>query len=247
MPLSTDDCLTAIARHSAGLASAARDRLTEPVEHCPGWSVADLVEHLTGVHWFWATIAEERPDSPPEQSRRPARAEDADLLDVFEVGAARLVQVLRSADQSAACWTWAPQAQNVAFITRHQVQEAAVHQWDAAHAGGGGWEMDPAVAADCVDEFLTYSVSSDADHEDPPGGPLAGAFVLRSSDTGDAWTIADGDLPGTARISSGTSDAPVVEATAADLLLWLYGRTDLDTSSVPGDLLARFRALTFTD
>jgi uncharacterized protein (TIGR03083 family) len=247
MGVSTDDCVNAIARHSAGFAAAARDHLTRPVQHCPGWSVADLVRHLTEVHWFWATIAEELPHSPPEQSRKPARAADADLVDVFETGAARLVQVLRSADQSAACWTWAPQAQTVAFITRHQVQEAAVHHWDAADAGGAPWDVDPTAAADCVDEFLHYSVSSDADHEDPPGEPLAGTFVVRATDTGDSWTIADGNLPGTILVTSGTTAAPAVEGTAARLLLWLYGRADLHTSEVPRDLLARFRALTYTD
>lgn len=41
--------------------------------------------------------------------------------------------------------------------------------------------------------------------------------------------------------------APTVSGTASDLLLWLYGRLDLDLGSVPADLIARFRALCFTD
>ena len=32
----TEDHLAAIARHSDGLATAARDHLSAPVEHCPG-------------------------------------------------------------------------------------------------------------------------------------------------------------------------------------------------------------------
>jgi uncharacterized protein (TIGR03083 family) len=254
MSLTTDECLAAITRHSAGFAAAARGHLSKPVEHCPGWSVADLVSHLTEVHWFWATIVEELPATPPEESRKPARAAEEDLLDAFEAGAARLVRVLGAADQSAACWTWAREHQNVAFVTRHQVQEAAVHHWDAAHAAADpdrdiDWHLEPAVAADCVDEMLHVSVPSDADHEDPPGEPLAGSFALRASDTGDAWVVTDGDLPGTARVArvgtetSGTGDAPVLEADAAQLILWLYSRIDLDTSAVPEDLLGRFMAL----
>jgi hypothetical protein len=46
---------------------------------------------------------------------------------------------------------------------------------------------------------------------------------------------------------TGTAGGPTLEATGSDLLLWLYGRVDLDTSTVPADVLARFRALTFTD
>jgi uncharacterized protein (TIGR03083 family) len=246
MPLSTEECVAAIERHSAGFAEATRENLSAPVEHCPGWSVADLVWHLTEVHWFWATIAEERSASPPDESRCPPRADDAGLVGVFEAGAGRLADVLRAADQSAACWTWAAQ-RDVAFVTRHQVQEAAVHHWDAVHAAGGALPIEPAVAADSVDEFLTFSVSSDADHEDPPGEPLAGTFVVRAADTGDAWTLTDGDLPGTVRVSAGATAAPTLEAAAGDLLLWLYGRVDLDTSAVPADLLSRFRALCFTD
>ncbi len=247
MTLSTFDCIAAITRHSAGFAEATRDHLDARVEHCPDWSVADLVGHLTEVHWFWATIAEELPASPPDGSRRPARADDTDLVDAFITGAAHLVEVLRNADQAAPCWTWAPQQQDVAFITRHQVQEAAVHHWDAVNAAGGRLELDPALAADSVDEFLTFSVASDADPEDSPGEPLAGTLVLRAADTGDAWTLTDGDRPGTVRVTAGAAEAPTLEASASDLLLWLYGRRELDTSTVPADLLARFRGLAFTD
>jgi uncharacterized protein (TIGR03083 family) len=247
MTLSTFDCIAAITRHSAGFAEATRDHLDARVEHCPDWSVADLVRHLTEVHWFWATIAEERPASPPDESRRPAPADDARLVDAFIAGAARLVEVLRNADQAAPCWTWAPAQQDVAFITRHQVQEAAVHHWDAVNAAGGRLELDPALAADSVDEFLTFSVPTDAADHDTPEQSLAGSFVLRASDTGDAWTLRDGDRPGTVRAGAGATEAPTLEAPASDLLLWLYGRRDLDTTAVPADLMARFRRLCFTD
>ena len=43
MTLSTFDCIAAITEHSAGFAEATRDNLDARVEHCPDWSVADLV------------------------------------------------------------------------------------------------------------------------------------------------------------------------------------------------------------
>src|SRR3954451_5142038 len=241
MGLSTFDCIAAITEHSAGFAEATRPHLAAKVEHCPGWSVADLVWHLTEVHWFWGTIVEERLAAPPEDSRRPPRPADEDLVDGFVRGAARLVQVLRQADQSASCWTWARQQQDVAFITRHQVQEAAVHHWDAVHAAGGDLLIEPGVAADSVDEFLTFSLPTEEDLEEAPSQPLGGTFVLRAVDTGDAWTVSDGDTPGTMRVSRGTTDAPVLEGTASDLILWLYSRKDLEGGTVPADLLTRFR------
>ena len=86
MTLSTFDCIAAITEHSAGFAEATRGNLDARVEHCPDWSVADLVEHLTEVHWFWGTIVGELLPEPPAQERRPARAPDDRLVDSFVDG-----------------------------------------------------------------------------------------------------------------------------------------------------------------
>lgn len=240
--------LTAIAEHSRGFSDATRGNLGAPVEHCPGWTVADLVWHLTQVHWFWGTIAGERLAEPPDEARRPPRTSDDGLVEAFEAGARRLVEALRSADQADSVWTWAPLQQDVAFITRHQVQEAAVHHWDAVHAAGSALAISAPVAADSVEEFLTFSVSSEADPAEPARPALDGEFALAASDTEDAWTLLDGDIPGTLRFDRGRTDGvPAVTATASDLLLWLYGRVQLGTATVPDDLVARFRALCFTD
>jgi uncharacterized protein (TIGR03083 family) len=210
--------------------------------------VADLVWHLTEVHWFWGSIVAGLLPSPPDASDRPPRPDDQGLLAVFEAGAERLVQVLEEADQAAGCWTWAGWRQDVGFVTRHQVQEAAVHHWDAAHAGGATVTVAPQVAADSVDEFLHFSVASDDDPDEPQTPPLDGTLAFRATDTGDAWTLSDGARPGTARVTEGVAaGAPAVAAPAAQLLLWLYDRVGLDTSPVPPDLLGRFRGLCFTD
>jgi uncharacterized protein (TIGR03083 family) len=247
MGLSSSRATAAIAAHSLGFADAARGNLAAPVQHCPGWSVADLVWHLTEVHWFWGTIVEELLADPPEELRRPARPGEEELLDGFTSGAERLVRVLRGADQSAACWTWAGWRQDVAFVTRHQVQEAAVHHWDAGHARGLAVTVEADIAADSVDEFLHFSVASADDPDEPSTPPLDGTLAFGAGDTGDAWTLSDGP-PGTAVVSPGARDGvPVLEAPASDLLLWLYQRVDLDTSAVPPDLLARFRGICFTD
>ena len=246
--LSPGDQIAAITAHSAGFAAAAEGHLDADVPSCPGWTVADLVDHLTEVHWFWATIVAERLAEPPPESRRPATAPRGQLLAAFRAGANRLAEVLRTADGTAPVWTWAPQ-QDIAFIRRHQVQEAAVHHWDAVQRGrAGGWPSKAPVAADSIEEFLTFSVPTLAAYPEPPGPALAGQFALRATDTGSAWTVRDDQLPGTVRYDRGAApDLPAVTGTASDLLLWLYGRVTPDTGGVPADLLARFRALAETD
>lgn len=241
------DRLAAIEGHSAGFAAAADGNLKAKVAGCPGWTVGDLVRHLTEVHWFWTTVVEEQQPAPPDESRRPADASEDHLIEVFRAGAARLVSVLRLADPKARCWTWAPAQQDVAFVVRHQVQEAAVHHWDAAHAAGRQLVIDPEVAADAVDEFLTFSVSSPADPADPPRPALEGRLALICSDIDAAWTVEDGEVQGTVVHSRGAPAAtPAMVARASDLLLWLYRRVELDTGAVDGALAERLRALCFT-
>ncbi len=262
--LSTDACLAAIEQYSTALADAARGNLSARVEHCPDWDVADLVWHVANVHWLWTTIAEERLQELPDRAR-PERPEDPDaLLTMFESGAARMVAVLGAADQSAACWTWAPQ-KDVAFITRHQVQEAMVHAWDAANAAGRQLTLDADAAADAVEEFLTVSVSSADDPADPPRPSLDGAiWVCACGGTegpSPTWLVTDGPTAGTVawqRVPDDTEPADLVDGVPlvgghsdpAVFLLWLYGRvTDPFEGGVSGDtdVLGRFRDLTYTD
>jgi uncharacterized protein (TIGR03083 family) len=241
------DPLAQITRHCTAFYDAATDQLDATVPSCPGWNMADLVAHLTGVHWSWATIVEDLRNERLTEDAAPPRVADAELVAAGRVQADRLVRVLAAADPSASCWTWAQQ-QDVAFVLRHQVQEAAVHHWDAANAMGAAWSMDPAAAADAVSEFLTFSVSTDAANYGAEEGtaPLAGSFSLRATDTGDAWTVTDGKSPGALAWSSG-GEGPAVEAVAADLLLWLYRRAEVGTGGVDPTVLARFRALSYTD
>ena len=82
--------------------------------------------------------------------------------------------MLRTADGTVPVWTWAPQ-QDIAFIRRHQVQEAAVHHWDAVRAAGGQLAIEAPVAADSIEEFLTFSVPTLAAY--PPGPPGPGRAV----------------------------------------------------------------------
>lgn len=204
MSLSTAESLDAISRHSEGLAAAARDNLAAPVEHCPDWKVADLVRHMTEVHWFWRTVAADLPSEPPDADRCPPRAADEDLVDAFLVGATELVDTLRAADPSAACWTWATQ-KDVAFITRHQVQEAAGHHWDGAHAAGEPTRPDffaEDVAADSVDEFLQFSVSVEEDPA-PDRASLGGAFWFRTPRQ--EWYVTDGQTPGSSSVSAASA------------------------------------------
>jgi len=237
----------AIADHSAAIVVAASGHLDEPIEHCPGWTMADLVQHLTEVQWFWATVVEQRLQDRPHDGR-PTDIGRPELIDRFSRGAEHLVRVLGESDQETRVYTWAPKQQNVAFVTRHQVQEVVVHHWDAAHAAGADFGIEPDVAADSIEEFLTFSVSNDDDPIDPPGVTLGGSLGLQCTDIDRSWTVSDGDAPSTVRFVEGVGpETPRFAATSSDILLWLYSRVELAGDEQSADLGGRFRELCFTD
>jgi len=262
MPLTPQQCTSTIAAHSAALADIAEGNLDADVEFCPGWTVRDLVHHVTQVHWFWATIVEDRLTQRPTHLVDPEAASDEETLPAFRAGAERLVRVLSATNPSTPVWTWAPHQQDAAFVIRHQVQEIVVHHWDAAHAAGRSIEVSPEVGADSVDEMLQFSVVNAANVDDDPLPPaLAGTFAIRAGDSDDAWVVTDGNQPGLSHVTRATGaevdaqDLPAVTGTGGQLIRWLYGRLgdpagDADTSAVDAahpDLLPRFRKLCFTD
>jgi uncharacterized protein (TIGR03083 family) len=237
----------AIADHSARIAAAASAHLDEPIEHCPGWTMADLVQHLTEVQWFWATVVEQRLLERPRDGR-PTGIDRSELVDRFVRGSEHLAHVLGDSDQKTRVYTWAPQQQNVAFVTRHQVQEVVVHHWDAAHAAGVDFTVDPAVAADSIDEFLTFSISNDNDPIDPPGTVLGGSLGLKCTDVDRSWTVLEGDAPSTVRFVDGIeAGTPLITGSSSDILLWLYSRIELASDERAEELGGRFRQLCFTD
>ncbi len=247
MALSTQRSVEVIDQSGEALAALAAGHFEAEVVGCPGWRVRDVLQHLIEVHWFWTKVVEDRLAEPP-RAGRPDRVEDDHLVSRFLLGVQRLSAALASADQGAEVYTWASSQHDVAFVTRHQVQEIAVHGWDAAHAVGAPWEIPADAAADAVDEFLTFSVSSRSDPAEPPRADLDGVLALRCADVDASWTVEDDLDPGTVRHSPGVrDDAVVIEAPAQELLLWLYRRVHLPGEVNHAALVNRFRHLTFTD
>ena len=247
MTLSVESHTNAIKEHSDALAAIAGDALDRAVEHCPGWAVGDVLRHLIEVQWFWATIVEQRLTERAEDGR-PVDVEKSELVERFSAGADHLVEVLRGANQSDHVWTWAPAQSDVAFVTRHQVQEIVVHHFDVAHAVGAPFSIATDVATDSIPEFLSFSVSSEVDPADPPRDPLAGILGLWSTDANDGWTVRDGSTPGTVDFSTGVlSGVPTLSARSDELLLWLYSRVEVGGDAEAQEMGRRLHALSFTD
>jgi hypothetical protein len=123
-------------------------------------------------------------------------------------------------------WTWSHQ-EDVAFIRRHQVQEAAVHRWDMQAAAGQAPDpVEPAVATDSIDEFLTHSFPWTIRER-----PLTGSIHLHCTDTEGEWII---HVDGHVEPVHAKGDV-ALRGTASDLILALYQRVPLGQLDVVGD------------
>lgn len=137
--------------------------LDVPVPTCPGWALFDLAQHVGQGRLRWAAIvaagpADERPPGTAPSDAVPAPREPADLRAWLAGSVDELDTVLRDAGPDRGCWTWwgdSQSPQTAAAVARHQVQEVAVHTYDAQLALGAPQPLPVEVALDGVEEFLS--------------------------------------------------------------------------------------------
>jgi uncharacterized protein (TIGR03083 family) len=247
------ESLDLIAERSAALRSAvaAAHDLEGRVPGCPDWSLRELVAHLGRVQRFWAAVVAAGPAvGPPPGSTvvdpRPADDLPADALRAWSAESTRLLlDALRAAGPDRDCWTWwgaseAPMTSGA--VARHQVQEAAVHAYDAQETIGRPEPIPADVAVDIVDELLVVTLGSLG------AWPHRSVRIALSATDGPTWML---DLtPGGARPGTATGDGPLatMRASAGDLVLALYTRIPLDRIRIDGDreVVERFQAWTDT-
>jgi uncharacterized protein (TIGR03083 family) len=192
------------------------------------WSVGELGAHLGGVHEWAAEIV--RSGRRGERLNVPAVAES--VAEFYAAARAGLLGALAEADPERDCWTFDRGWRRVGFWRRRQAYEALVHLWDLRSATDPGApapaEATPEMCADAVDELLTLFFARGAGER-----PLAGSVALRASDTGQRWVLVEDRTLSERRDRAVTTE---VSGPAADLLLFVWGRTGLRGLSVDGPL-----------
>ena len=235
--LTFNDMLRLIEDRSAALRVAAAEVTPDSlVPGCPDWSVRDLVAHLGEVQRTWAYIVAAGPsDEPPPEDAVPGVEPGDDLLAWSAESTGELVRALAAAGPDQECWTWWAQASSApgtsGAVARHQVQEAAVHAFDAQQAAGQDEPLPAEVAADGVEEFLTVGMASMGPWPHEPG-----QVALDATDAG-TWVV---DLDeGGARTQDpgafGVKPGAWLRGPASDLVLALYGRSGHGDVEIEGD------------
>lgn len=209
------------------VALAGGTNLARPLPTCPGWTVSDLLGHLWSIQSWVREVLRTRAVAP---EREPAAAPAQAVADFID-GVPDYLTAMRAINADEGCWNFGPPPRLAGFWIRRQAHEHAVHLFDVQTAlAVEPTQLTPAFAADGVDEILTmfYPRQVRLNRTDP----VADAIEFRTADTGQTWTLGDGEP-----VSS-------VTAQAADLYLGLWKRLDLlGISQIEGDRAAVRRAL----
>lgn len=219
---------------------------------CPGWSVADLVEHTGVIHRHKTLIIDNLLlENPP-----PPEPPESDLLGWYEHGLERLLAVLRAADPDREVFTWFAGDKTVRFWFRRMAHETLIHRVDAEQATSDVSPIDPDLAADGIDEVLTMYVGGYPDWG--TFAPAENTAQIVCTDKPASWNIRFGRFAGSSPKTGKHHDldafvttdslpeaGTVVRGRAADIDLWLWGRGNIDRLQVSGDAGAadRLRAI----
>ncbi len=214
-----------VTRTEAGRIVAAYER--DPSAKVPWsdrWTVGTVARHVAGTHRVVGDIVRERPTAdfglfatlnPPDKDAPGFSAWFAD-------GTAHLLDQLGSAPPDDQCWTWYKSDQSVAFWQRRMAHETLVHRWDVQAALGGTVDpIAPAIAVDGIDEYLDVFVSSSRAGAGAPAGPTIG---IECTDADAAWTLRLPEPGKSSLVRSRASAYFTLRATAAELLLFVWGR-----------------------
>ncbi len=204
-----------IARESEAFAAVVdAGSLDAQVPGCPEWTLRDLTCHLGNVQRFWAGLVRAGVDERPVfEDEPPGPAEGSELAAWMRASTRDLLEALHGTTYDTPAWAWWRDDHTVGAVARHQVQEAAVHRWDAQSAVGAPAPIPQPDSDDGVDEFIWIARQMWGD------API----LLVATDSG-------------LRVPLSETDAVVtVSACASDLILLFHGRLAVDAVSVEGD------------
>jgi uncharacterized protein (TIGR03083 family) len=212
---------------AAALADAARSAgLDAAVPPCPEWDVAKLVRHVGRVFTSCAAVVRER--GPVDWDALPAMPKGDDVIDVYEERAAALVVALENLPEDFPIWNWFGIDPPIpGFYHRRMANEIAIHRWDGQAAAGTTTAIDTALAADGIDEFLTYFI-------DNAETDLGGSLHLHAIDAECEWVVRSEGGRLVASAEHAKSDV-AVRGTASDLFLFLSNRIPAGSLDVVGN------------
>ncbi|MFD3929905.1 maleylpyruvate isomerase family mycothiol-dependent enzyme [Streptomyces sp. NPDC058614] len=229
-------------------AVASAPSLDVQVPTCPEWTLFDLAEHIGEGRRDWAATVAAGPAAAKSAAEgAPAAPREREALQSWlATSTQQLLDALREAGPDRGCWTWwgaSQSPQTCGAVARHQLQQLAVHTYDAQVTVGAPEPLPDEVALDGVEEFLFTCVATPSAWPHKPT-----AFDFHATE-GHSWRLTvDGDgarstripAPGTTPVTAADEGPNAVgvsvRGTASELVLFVYGRIPADSLQADGDL-----------
>ncbi len=181
------------------------------VPNCPGWTAQRLLAH-TGRVFGMVTGALHAADPSMHPTKPSALSGDLDAVVAgYEERLVEMLAALRETDPTAPAWHFSPTApKTAASLVRRMAHETTVHRLDAQGAAGEDTGVGQELAADGIDEVLTWLIQRRTDEW--ACAELAGTVLYHAADAGRAWTVrlVPGQLPQTAPETVAEPDASVI-------------------------------------
>lgn len=228
------ECLAADHRRLRAVVSGA---LGDAVPSCPGWTGADLAQHVAEVYLHKAETMRRgewpRP-WPPALGADPLAALDRAYTELTAEFAAR------KPDEPAL--TWYRPDQTVGFWIRRMAQETVIHRVDGELAAGVAPTAIPSdLAVDGIDEVLTsFLTYASVEFPEELGDHLESCdgSTVRIDTAEASWLVQLG--PGAVTVERGAADAAadaeaVVRGTEDAVLRWLWRRVDNSAVELDGN------------
>jgi len=221
------------------LAHACGRGLEAAVPTCPGWTIADLIAHVTDVYRFFTAQLEA---ADPDERVPHDGGHAGNPLDAFDDGVARLVSTLERLGPDSPSWNWSGTDLVAGWVARRMALETAVHRFDGENTFGRAMQIESELAVDGLDKRLDVHLRVDI--LDQPKATLGGSVCMVCSDVDAAWVIEVGAGRVRWRRARGPADVVLV-GTASDLFLFSWNRVGLDALSVTGrrDVASAWRDL----
>ncbi len=166
MALEHDRFLQGIETEGGRLGAVPIDALNAPVPMLEGWTVERVVRHVGKIHRWVTGLLNAPVDADPNAlaASAPPFPKGPACLDDYHVALNEMLDAFAARDPNQPVASFIG-ASDVAFWARRQAHELGVHRVDATDAlhalhGQPSAALDPTLAADGIDEWLTIFVAT---------------------------------------------------------------------------------------
>ncbi|MET8758139.1 maleylpyruvate isomerase N-terminal domain-containing protein [Lentzea sp. NPDC004782] len=191
----------------------------------PGWTVQDLVVHLS--RFLETSTAYLRTGSRHPMQPPPAQT-GLTPLEYLDLQLTAAGEILTAVPGNRPVWTFSPSAPDLAWVWHRRIaHETVLRRFDAQAVVRQVVATDADLCADGIDEVLTTIVAAKVAGDVP--SEVSGSAVVRPTDVPEAWliTLTAGEVPETRAAAPGEEGDASVVGDAELVYFWLWNRMNL--------------------